>query len=181
MRYISLFSGIEAASVAWEPLGWEPVAFSEIDPFPCAVLAHRFPNVPNLGDICEIDWSPYHGAVDVVIGGSPCQSFSIAGGRASLDGESRLMFEYIRAIHDIRPRWLIWENVPGVFSVALGLAFAEEMRGGDFVRGEIVRCADCRYLVDDDSSWTCDWHGSCLGLSDGTPPDGFCAWGERRD
>lgn len=57
LRYISLFSGIEAASVAWEPLGWEPVAFSEIEPFPCAVLAERFPDVPNLGDVNEIDWS----------------------------------------------------------------------------------------------------------------------------
>lgn len=57
MKYISLFSGIEAASVAWEPLGWEPVAFSEIDPFACAVLNERFPSVPNLGDITRIDWS----------------------------------------------------------------------------------------------------------------------------
>ena len=117
MRYISIFSGIEAASVAWEPLGWEPVAFSEIDKYASKVLAAHYPNVPNLGDICEIDWSPYHGTVDVVIGGSPCQSFSIAGGRASLRGESRLCFEYVRCIDDVRPRWLIWENVPGVFSV----------------------------------------------------------------
>ena len=57
MRYVSLFSGIEAASVAWEPLGWEPVAFAEIDPFPCAVLNERYPNVPNLGDVSEVDWS----------------------------------------------------------------------------------------------------------------------------
>lgn len=72
MRYISLFSGIEAASVAWEPLGWEPVAFSEIEPFPNAVLAERYPNVPNLGDITKVDWSKYEGEADVVIGGSPC-------------------------------------------------------------------------------------------------------------
>lgn len=124
MRYISLFSGIEAASVAWEPLGWEPVAFSEIEPFPCAVLQERFPDVPNLGDITQIDWSPYRGAVDLVVGGSPCQSFSIAGGREGLDGESRLMFEYIRAVQDIRPRWFLWENVPGVFSIDGGRAFA---------------------------------------------------------
>ena len=119
MRYISLFSGIEAATVAWEPLGWEPVCFSEIDPFPSAVLAHRFPNVPNYGDITKIDWSEIlerHGAIDLVVGGSPCQSFSIAGGRESLDGESALCFEYYRAVRDIRPRWFVWENVPGVFS-----------------------------------------------------------------
>ena len=119
MKYISLFSGIEAASVAWDNLGWEPVAFSEIEPYPCAVLAHRFPNVPNLGDITQIDWKEVkdkYGTVDVVIGGSPCQSFSVSGGRESLDGESRLMFEYIRACSEITSEWIIWENVPGVLN-----------------------------------------------------------------
>ena len=119
MRFVSLFSGIEAASVAWMPLGWEAVAFAEIEPFPCAVLAQRFPDVPNLGDVTKIDWSDFlarYGAVDLVCGGSPCQSFSIAGGRESLDGESRLMFEYIRAVRELRPRWFVWENVPGVLN-----------------------------------------------------------------
>ena len=89
MRYVSTFSGIEAASVAWGPLGWEPIAFSEIEPFPCAVLAERFPNVPNLGDVTEIEWRRFarkHGKPDIVVGGSPCQSFSVAGGREGLDG-----------------------------------------------------------------------------------------------
>ena len=119
MRYVSLFSGIEAASVAWEPLGWEAVAFAEIEPFPCEVLAQRFPDVPNLGDVTKIDWKEFletYGPVDLVCGGSPCQSFSIAGGRESLDGESRLMFEYIRAVQELHPRWYIWENVPGVLN-----------------------------------------------------------------
>ena len=84
MRYISLFSGIEAASVAWGPLGWEPIAFSEIDPFPKAVLAHRYPGIPDLGDITKIDWSGYVNSADVVVGGSPCQSFSVAGSRTGL-------------------------------------------------------------------------------------------------
>ena len=126
MRYLSLFSGIEAASVAWGPLGWEPVAFCEIDRFPSAVLEYRFPGVPNLGDITKVDWDEFkehYGAVDVVCGGSPCQSFSIAGGREGLDGESRLMYEYIRCVHDVRPPWIVWENVPGVFSVDGGRAF----------------------------------------------------------
>lgn len=123
MRYISLFSGIEAASVAWGPLGWEPVAFCEVDPFPSAILANRYPDVPNLGDITKVDWKEVvsqHGAVDVVVGGSPCQSFSISGGRESLGGESRLMFEYIRACGEIQSPWIVWENVPGVFSVKDG-------------------------------------------------------------
>lgn len=74
MRYVSLFSGIEAASVAWEPLGWEPVAFSEIEPFCCDLLAQRYPNVPNLGDITEIDWGAYAGTIDLVGGGIPLPS-----------------------------------------------------------------------------------------------------------
>ena len=131
MRYLSLFSGVEAASVAWMPLGWEPVAFCEVDEFPSAVLAERFPNVPNLGDITQVDWSDFnerYGSVDLVVGGSPCQSFSVAGKRESLQGASRLMFEYIRAVDEVRPRWFVWENVPGALS-AKGL---EGEAGGAF-------------------------------------------------
>lgn len=73
MRYVSIFSGVEAATLAWEPLGWEPLAFCEIDDFPSAVLAEHWPNVPNLGDITKVDWKKeIHGAVDLVVGGSPC-------------------------------------------------------------------------------------------------------------
>jgi DNA (cytosine-5)-methyltransferase 1 len=128
MRYVSLFSGIEAATVAFEPLGWEPLAFCEVDPFPCAVLAERFPNVPNLGDVKEVDWRAFvreHGAVDVVVGGSPCQSFSTAGDRTGLRGASGLMYEYIRAVREVRPRYLLWENVPGALSVERGGAFRQ--------------------------------------------------------
>lgn len=119
MRYISTFSGIEAASVAWGPLGWEPVCFSEVDEFPSAVLDHRFPEVPNLGDITEVNWyevTAEHGPADLVVGGSPCQSFSIAGTRAGLEGASGLMWEYVRCIQEVAPRWLLWENVPGCLS-----------------------------------------------------------------
>lgn len=123
MRYASLFSGIEAASVAWGPLGWEPVAFSEIEPFCCRVLEERFPEVPNLGDVAKTDWSEYAGSVDVVVGGSPCQSFSITGNREGLSGESGLMWEYVRAVQEIRPEWLVWENVPGTLSSSHGEDF----------------------------------------------------------
>lgn len=81
MKYVSLFSGIEAATVAWEPLGWEPVCFAEFDEFPSAVLAERYPEVPNVGDVTKVNWKKYRNKVDLVVGGSPCQSFSIAGKR----------------------------------------------------------------------------------------------------
>lgn len=125
MKYISIFSGIEAATVAWQPLGWEPLAFSEIDPFPSTVLQHHYPNVPNLGDITKIDWRPYVGAADIVVGGSPCQSFSVAGKREGLAGASGLMFEYIRAVRELRPRWFVWENVPGAFTSERGEAYRQ--------------------------------------------------------
>lgn len=150
IRYISLFSGIEAASCAWEPLGWEPVAFSEIEPFPCAVLAERFPDVPNLGDITEIDWKEVlerYGNVDLIVGGSPCQSFSVAGKREGLSGESRLMFEYIRAVQEVRPRWFVWENVPGALTSEGGTAFGQllqEMDGLGY--GVAWRVLDSRFF-----------------------------------
>ncbi len=139
MRYLSLFSGIEAASVAWGPLGWEPVAFCEIEPFPSAVLARRFPDVPNLGDITKVDWDEFketYGAVDVVVGGSPCQSFSIAGNREGLEGASGLMWEYVRAVRDLLPRYCLWENVPGCLSSGPGKGAS----GEDF--GCLLRALD---------------------------------------
>jgi DNA (cytosine-5)-methyltransferase 1 len=124
MRYVSLFSGIEAASVAWKPLGWEPVAFSEIAPFPSAVLAHHYPDVPNLGDMTQVDWSTYRDRADLVCGGSPCQSFSVAGLRKGMDDpRGNLALEYLRAVDAIRPRWVVWENVPGVLSSGGGRDF----------------------------------------------------------
>lgn len=126
MRYVSIFSGVEAATLAWEPLGWEPLAFCEIDDFPSAVLAEHWPNVPNLGDITKVDWKKeIHGAVDLVVGGSPCQSFSIAGKREGLKGASGLMFEYIRCVQELMPRWFLWENVKGALSCEGGAAFGQ--------------------------------------------------------
>lgn len=116
MRYVSLFSGIEAATVAWHPLGWEPDAFAEIERFPAALLAYHYPGVPNLGDVSTINYAPYCG-IDLLVGGSPCQAFSVAGLRQSLkDARGNLTLEYVRAVHAIRPRYAVWENVPGVLS-----------------------------------------------------------------
>ena len=126
MRYYSIFSGIESASVAWEPLGWEPLVFSEIDEFPSAVLRHRYPNVPNLGDITKINWKEAvrdFGKPDLVVGGSPCQSFSIAGSRTGLEGASGLMWEYVRCVREVKPDWVLWENVPGALSSSHGEDF----------------------------------------------------------
>lgn len=126
MRYYSVFSGIEAASVAWGPLGWEPLLFSEIDEFPSAVLKARFPNVPNLGDMTKINWKEAvrdFGRPDIVVGGSPCQSFSIAGGRTGLKGASGLMWEYVRCVREVKPDWILWENVPGALSSSHGEDF----------------------------------------------------------
>lgn len=124
MKYISLFSGIEAATVAWQTLGWEPVAYAEIEPFHKAVLKHHYPNVPDLGDMTKVNWKEYHHAADVVVGGSPCQAFSIAGLRKALDDpRGQLMLEYLRACAEIDPEWIVWENVPGVLSAEHGRAF----------------------------------------------------------
>lgn len=117
MRYLSVCSGIEAASVAWHPLGWEAAAFSEIEPFPCSVLAHRFPDVPNLGDMTRFEEWSLARPVDLVCGGTPCQSFSLAGLRGGLaDARGGLALVYCRILALVRPRWCVWENVPGVLS-----------------------------------------------------------------
>ncbi len=119
MRYLSVCSGIEAATVAWHPLGWEAAAYSEIEPFPSAVLAHHYPDIQNLGDMTKYkEWdSGRIGAVDVLVGGTPCQSFSIAGLRKGLeDPRGSLMLTYLGIAASYRPRWVVWENVPGVLS-----------------------------------------------------------------
>lgn len=117
IKYISLFSGIEAASVAWEPLGWQPVVFAEFDEFPSAVLKHHYPEVPNVGDVTKHDWTQYKGKCDLVIGGSPCQSFSMAGKRLGLsDPRGNLALHFLRVVSDVQPRWFIFENVGGLLS-----------------------------------------------------------------
>lgn len=146
MKYASVCSGVEAASLAWMPLGWEAAWFSEIEPFPCAVLKERFPNVPNLGDMTRITMETmengdqlYRGAdgttalvsggVDLLVGGTPCQGFSVAGKQGGLEDErSVLCLTFINLLKIMQPRFFVWENVPGVLSTAGGADFFEFIR-----------------------------------------------------
>lgn len=148
MRYLSLFSGIEAASVACKGMDWQAVAFSEIADFPSAVLKYHYPDVLNLGDVKNINGAEYHGAVDLIVGGSLCQDFSIAGNRAGLHGErSGLAREYLRIITEIQPKWIIWENVPGAFTTNNGRDFSRIiMELAKFGYGLAWRVMDAQYF-----------------------------------
>ena len=124
MKYGSVCSGVEAATVAWHPLGWEPQWFSEIEKFPSAVLAHHYPNVPNFGDMTQFKEWPDDRSIDLLVGGTPCQSFSVAGLRKGLDDpRGNLMLTYLAIAAQYRPKWLVWENVPGVLSSNRGRDF----------------------------------------------------------
>lgn len=117
MKFISLFTGIGAPDLAWTSLGWTPLAFAEIERFPCAVLRHHFPNVQNHGDVTAFDWSIYRNECDVLVGGSPCQSFSVAGLRKSLsDDRGNLSLAFCKITHAINPKYVVYENVPGILS-----------------------------------------------------------------
>jgi DNA (cytosine-5)-methyltransferase 1 len=150
MKYGSCFSGIEAASVAWHPLGWEGQWFSEIEPFPSAVLAHRFPNVPNLGDITQIhnDERFEKSTIDLLVGGSPCQSFSVAGLRKGLsDPRGNLMLTFLSVAERKKPRWIVWENVPGVLSSNGGRDFASFLTAlAELGYGFSYRVLDAQYF-----------------------------------
>jgi DNA (cytosine-5)-methyltransferase 1 len=142
---------MEAASVAWHPLGFTPVAFSEIEPFPCAILAARFPNTPNYGSLTEYaSWPIEQGSADILVGGTPCQSFSVAGLRKGLtDPRGNLALTFLGLADKLKPRWIIWENVPGVLSsgggrdfgsflgalVELGYGFAYRVLDAQYVGG----------------------------------------------
>ena len=123
MIFGSACSGMEAASLAWGPLGWRCAFVSEIDKAPCDLLAQRFPDIPNHGDMTKFAEWPDH-AIDVLVGGTPCQSFSVAGLRRGLDDpRGSLMLTYGAIAKRYRPRWLVWENVPGVLSSNAGRDF----------------------------------------------------------
>lgn len=118
MNYISVCSGIEAATVAWETLGWKAIAYSDIDPFCQALLSHYYPKVPLYGDFTQIDAKEFNNqSVDLLVGGTPCQSFSVAGLRGGLDDDrGNLSLEFFKLAQRTKPKWIIWENVPGVLT-----------------------------------------------------------------
>lgn len=161
LRYLSVCSGIEAASVAWHPLGWRAVAYSEIEKFPSAVLAHHYPDVPNLGDFTKIDTATL-GKVDILAGGTPCQAFSVAGSRRSLDdARGNLTLAFVDIAHALADgnglRNVVWENVPGVLST-------KDNAFGCFLAG----------LVGADSAIVPNGRWSNAGMVSG--PKGRAAW-----
>ena len=134
MRYGSVCSGVEAASLAWEPLGWEPQWFAEIEKFPAAVLNHHWPRVENLGDTTDDHFIQRAGAIDVLVGGTPCQSFSVAGLRGGLgDDRGNLALRFCQIVDQLTPTWVVWENVPGVLSSNGGRDFGA-------ILGALVEC-----------------------------------------
>ena len=147
MRYLSVCAGIEAATVAWHDLGWEAAAYSEIEPFPSGVLAHHYPTVPNVGDMTKFkEWDI--GSINLLVGGTPCQSFSIAGLRKGLDDpRGNLMLTYLAIAAKYSPRWLVWENVPGVLSSNGGKDFATFLGAlGEIGYGFAYRVLDAQYF-----------------------------------
>jgi DNA (cytosine-5)-methyltransferase 1 len=147
MKYLSVCSGIEAATVAWHQLGWKPVGFAEIEPFPAAVLAHNYPAVKNLGDMTNYkEWDI--GTVDLLVGGTPCQSFSVAGLRKGLaDPRGNLALVYCGILDHFRPQWCVWENVPGVLSSNGGRDFGSFLRAlAELGYGFAYRVLDAQYF-----------------------------------
>lgn len=147
MIYGSVCSGIEAASVAWEPIGWKPAFFSEVKEFPRAVLSHRYPNVPLHGDFTTIRNGDYE-PIDVLVGGTPCQSFSVAGLRKGLDDDrGNLSLEFSRLAKRLQPKWIVWENVPGVLSSNGGRDFGSILGAmAELGYGVCYRVLDAQYI-----------------------------------
>ncbi|PRH11002.1 DNA cytosine methyltransferase [Burkholderia multivorans] len=147
LRFGSVCSGIEAASCAWHPLGWKTEFVSEIEPFPSAVLAHHYPTVPNLGDMTKFKEWP-DAAIDLLVGGTPCQSFSVAGLRKGLaDPRGNLMLTYLAIAERYAPRWLVWENVPGVLSSNRGRDFGTFLGGlAELGYGFAYRVLDAQFF-----------------------------------
>src|SRR5690349_2636446 len=144
MRFGSVCSGIEGASVAWSPLGWKCQWTAEIEPFPAAVIQERWGH-KNFGDFTQIrDAEP----IDLLVGGTPCHSFSVAGLRGGLaDDRGNLALEFLRLAQRTRPRWLVWENVPGVLSSNGGRDFGAILGGMvELGYGIAYRVLDAQYV-----------------------------------
>ena len=148
MNYLSVCSGIEAATVAWHHLGWHPVGFSEIEKFPSEVLAHHYTRTPNYGDMTQFKQWGIHEPIELLVGGTPCQSFSIAGLRKGLDDpRGNLMLTYLAIADTFKPKWLLWENVPGVLSSNGGADFATLLQGmAQCGYGFAYRVLDAQYF-----------------------------------
>jgi DNA (cytosine-5)-methyltransferase 1 len=130
MNYLSVCSGIEAATVAWHDLGFNPVGFSEIEKFPSQLLQHHYPHVTNYGDMTNYKEWNLNESIGLLVGGTPCQSFSVAGLRKGLeDPRGNLMLTYLGIAEKFKPKWLLWENVPGVLSSNGGEDFACLLKG----------------------------------------------------
>jgi DNA (cytosine-5)-methyltransferase 1 len=130
MNYLSVCSGIEAATVAWHDMGWKPIGFSEIEKFPSQLLQHHYPHVTNYGDMTKFKEWNINEPVNLLVGGTPCQSFSVAGLRKGLeDPRGNLMLTYLGIADKFKPKWLLWENVPGVLSSNGGEDFACLLKG----------------------------------------------------
>jgi DNA (cytosine-5)-methyltransferase 1 len=130
MNYLSVCSGIEAATVAWHDMGWKPIGFSEIEKFPSQLLQHHYPHVTNYGDMTKFKEWNINEPVNLLVGGTPCQSFSVAGLRKGLeDPRGNLMLTYLGIADHFKPKWILWENVPGVLSSNGGEDFACLLKG----------------------------------------------------
>jgi DNA (cytosine-5)-methyltransferase 1 len=145
MIYGEVCAGISAASVAWKPIGWKAAFYAEIENFPSAVLKHHYPEVPNLGDFTKIKTRP---KINLLIGGTPCQDFSLAGLRKGIAGErGNLTLEFLRLADRLRPEWLVWENVRGVLSSDRGRAFGSLLGGMEKLGyGFAYRIFDAQYF-----------------------------------
>jgi DNA (cytosine-5)-methyltransferase 1 len=149
MRYLSVCSGIEAATVAWEGLGWEAVGFSEIERFPSSVLTHHYPDVKNYGDMTKYkEWDIDGDSVDLLVGGTPCQAFSVAGLRKGLeDPRGNLSLVFVGMVEHFKPEWVVWENVPGVLSSNEGRDFGSFIGAlASIGYGFAWRCLDAQYF-----------------------------------
>jgi DNA (cytosine-5)-methyltransferase 1 len=147
IKYLSVCSGIEAATVAWHHMGWEAVGFSEIEKFPSEVLKHHYPTVTNFGDMTKYkEWNL--GTIELLVGGTPCQSFSVAGLRKGLeDPRGNLMLTYCGLLDKFKPKWFVWENVPGVLSSSGGRDFGSFLGAvAELGYGWAYRVLDAQYF-----------------------------------